>query len=347
MFAADIKGDLSGVATPGEANEKLLARTRAIGQDWKPAASVTEYFALGGIGKGVPVRATVSGFGPLLLSKVLGLNETQESSLGLVFHYADANGLALVDLSDLRAVLTLPHRRRGQGRAQGPRRAVGGDGGRHPARAHHVRRRRAPTCSSASRSSTCADFLRTAPDGRGIISLLEVPGVVDKPALFSTFLMYLLAELFEILPEVGDARQAEAGVLLRRGAPALQGRVEGLPRRDRADRAAHPLEGRRRLLRHADAEGRALRRARAARLARAARAARLHPRRREGAARDRRHLPEVGLRPRARAAGARHRRGDRHGDEREGRADARSRGRGCAPRRGSCRRRPSRRSTPR
>ena len=142
VFAADIKGDLSGVATPGEPNEKLLARTAAIGQDWQPAASVTEYFALGGIGKGVPVRATVSGFGPLLLSKVLGLNETQESSLGLVFHYADANGLALVDLSDLRAVLTLPHRRRGQGRAQEPRRAVGGDGGRHPARAHHVRRRR-------------------------------------------------------------------------------------------------------------------------------------------------------------------------------------------------------------
>ncbi|MET0521183.1 MAG: helicase HerA-like domain-containing protein, partial [Jiangellaceae bacterium] len=106
VFAADIKGDLSGVATPGESSEKLLARTQAIGQDWKPEASVTEYFALGGIGKGVPVRATVSGFGPLLLSKVLGLNATQESSLGLVFHYADANGLALVDLSDLRAVLS-------------------------------------------------------------------------------------------------------------------------------------------------------------------------------------------------------------------------------------------------
>ncbi len=106
VFAADIKGDLSGVATPGEPSEKLLARTAAIGQDWAPAASATEYFALGGVGRGVPVRATVSGFGPLLLSKVLGLNETQESSLGLVFHYADENGLALVDLADLRAVLS-------------------------------------------------------------------------------------------------------------------------------------------------------------------------------------------------------------------------------------------------
>ncbi|MEY2847435.1 MAG: hypothetical protein RI885_100 [Actinomycetota bacterium] len=106
VFAADIKGDLSGVASPGAPNDKLLARTRGIGQDWAPAAAPTEYFSLGGIGAGVPIRATVSGFGPLLLSKVLGLNDTQESSLGLVFHYAAKAGLPLVDLADLRAVLS-------------------------------------------------------------------------------------------------------------------------------------------------------------------------------------------------------------------------------------------------
>src|SRR5688500_3635201 len=105
VFAADIKGDLSGVATPGEGNEKLLKRTAGIGQDWTPASFPTEYFSLGGVGKGVPIRATISGFGPLLLSKALGLNETQESSLGLVFHYANTNNLALLDLDDLRAVL--------------------------------------------------------------------------------------------------------------------------------------------------------------------------------------------------------------------------------------------------
>ncbi|WP_314508401.1 helicase HerA-like domain-containing protein, partial [uncultured Microbacterium sp.] len=203
VFAADIKGDLSGVATPGQSSEKLLARTQAIGQDWVPAASVTEYYALGGIGKGVPVRATVSGFGPLLLSKVLGLNETQESSLGLVFHYADANGLALVDLSDLRAVLS--YLTSADGKAE-----LKELGGLSAATAGVILRELITFADGGADvffgepEFDVREFLRSAPDGRGIISLLEVPGVADKPALFSTFLMYLLAELFEILPEVGD-----------------------------------------------------------------------------------------------------------------------------------------------
>ncbi len=203
VFAADIKGDLSGVATPGESSEKLLERTRAIGQDWRPEASVTEYFALGGIGKGVPVRATVSGFGPLLLSKVLGLNATQESSLGLVFHYADQNGLALVDLSDLRAVLSYLTSDEGKGELKGL-------GGLSSATVGVILRELITFADDGADvffgepEFEVTDFLRTAADGRGVISLLEVPGVADKPALFSTFLMYLLAELFEILPEVGD-----------------------------------------------------------------------------------------------------------------------------------------------
>src|SRR5215207_3351349 len=106
VFAADIKGDLSGIATPGESNEKLLERTDGIGQAWTAASFPVEFFSLGGIGKGVPIRATVAGFGPLLLSKVLGLNDTQESSLGLVFHYAENANLPLIDLGDLRSVLS-------------------------------------------------------------------------------------------------------------------------------------------------------------------------------------------------------------------------------------------------
>jgi DNA helicase HerA-like ATPase len=203
VFAADIKGDLSGVATPGTPSEKLIARTSAIGQDWEPAASVTEYFALGGVGKGVPVRATVSGFGPLLLGKVLGLNDTQESSLGLVFHYADAHGLALVDLSDLRAVLSYLTSEDGKAELKDL-------GGLSAATAGVILRELITFADEGADvffgepEFDVADFLRTAADGRGVISLLEVPGVADKPALFSTFLMYLLAELFEILPEVGD-----------------------------------------------------------------------------------------------------------------------------------------------
>ena len=204
VFAADIKGDLTGVATAGESSPKLLARTEAIGQAWEPAASVTEYFALGGIGTGVPVRATVTGFGPLLLSRVLGLNETQESSLGLVFHYADAHGLPLVDLADLRAVLT--HLTSDAGKPE-----LKDLGGLSSATAGVILRELITFADGGADvffgepEFDVRDFLRTAPDGRGIISLLEVPGIADKPELFSTFLMYLLAELFEILPEVGDA----------------------------------------------------------------------------------------------------------------------------------------------
>ncbi|MDZ8162776.1 helicase HerA-like domain-containing protein [Microbacterium aquimaris] len=203
VFAADVKGDLSGLATPGEPSEKLLARTRGIGQDWAPAASATEYFALGGVGTGVPVRATVSAFGPLLLSKVLGLNQTQESSLGLVFHYADANGLALVDLADLRAVLTYLVSEEGKPELKGL-------GGLSPSTVGVILRELITFAEDGADvffgepEFDVTDFLRIAPDGRGIISLLQVPGVIDKPALFSTFLMYLLAELFEVLPEVGD-----------------------------------------------------------------------------------------------------------------------------------------------
>ncbi|SMH45998.1 hypothetical protein SAMN06295885_2668 [Rathayibacter oskolensis] len=203
VFAADIKGDLSGLATAGTASDSLLARTRTIGQEWRAEASPAEYFALGGIGTGVPVRATVTGFGPLLLAKVLGLNHTQESSLGLVFHYAESAGLPLVDLSDLRAVLT--YLVGDEGRAE-----LAELGGLSKATAGVILRELIAFADQGADvffgepEIDTAEFLRTTADGRGLVSLLEVPGVADRPALFSTFLMWLLADLFNDLPEVGD-----------------------------------------------------------------------------------------------------------------------------------------------
>jgi DNA helicase HerA-like ATPase len=203
VFAADIKGDLSGIATAGAPSEKLRSRTAGVGQDWSGMASPTEYFSLGGVGRGVPVRATVAGFGPLLLSKVLGLNDTQESSLGLVFHYADQAGLPLLDLADLRAVLSFLISDAGKGE-------LAELGGLSPATVGVILRELIVFADQGADvffgepEIDTAEFLRTAVDGRGMISLLEVPGVVDKPALFSTFLMWLLADLFNDLPEVGD-----------------------------------------------------------------------------------------------------------------------------------------------
>jgi DNA helicase HerA-like ATPase len=203
VFAADIKGDLSGIATPGTSSPKLLDRTAGIGQDWSPASFPTEFFSLGGHGTGVPIRATVAGFGPLLLAKALGLNDTQESSLGLVFHYAEDAGLPLLDLADLRAVLTFLVSDDGKSELTGL-------GGLSKATVGVILReliafadRGADTFFGEPEIDT-AEFLRMAPDGRGIVSLLEVPGVADRPELYSTFLMWLLADLFNDLPEVGD-----------------------------------------------------------------------------------------------------------------------------------------------
>jgi len=202
VFAADMKGDLSGIAVPGEASEKLTARTQQIGQEWQPRAQQTEFFVLGE-GDGIPLRATVSGFGPLLLAKVLGLNQTQESSLRLVFHYADENGLALVDLEDLRAVLTFLTSDAGKPELKGI-------GGISSATAGVILRELSAFAADGADAFfgepefDVTDLIRLAGDGRGILNLLELPNVQSKPALFSTFLMYLLAELFEVLPEVGD-----------------------------------------------------------------------------------------------------------------------------------------------
>jgi DNA helicase HerA-like ATPase len=206
VFAADIKGDLSGMAVPGEGNEKLLGRTKGIGQDWTPDAFPLEYFSLGGVGRGVPIRATIAGFGPILLSKVLGLNDTQESSLGLVFHYADRAGLPLLDLTDLRAVLTFLASDDGKTELK----ELGGLSGATVGvilRELIVFADQGADVFFGEPEIDTAEFLRTAADGKGVISLLEVPGVQDQPALYSTFLMWLLADLFNDLPEVGDLDQ--------------------------------------------------------------------------------------------------------------------------------------------
>lgn len=206
VFLADIKGDVSGISVPGESGEKVAERAREVGQTWEATGFPSEFYALGGIGTGIPVRATITSFGPVLLSKVLQLNQTQEQSLGLIFHYADQKGLELVDLKDLRAVVTFLTSDEGKSELKGI-------GGLSTVTAGVILR--ALTAFEAQGMGDffgepefdTSEFLRAAPDGRGLVSVLELPAVQDKPQLFSTFLMWLLADLYNDLPEVGDVEK--------------------------------------------------------------------------------------------------------------------------------------------
>ncbi|WP_454199462.1 helicase HerA-like domain-containing protein [Nocardia sp. Marseille-Q1738] len=203
VVLADIKGDLSGLAEPGEANENVAARAAETGaEDWAPQTFPTEFVSVGTGGIGVPIRATITSFGPVLLSKVLGLNQTQESTLGLIFHWADRNGLALLDLKDLRAVIT--HLTSPEGKAD-----LEGIGGVSASTAGVILR--ALTNLEADGGDTFfgepeldpADLVRLV-DGQGVITLFELGAQAARPVMFATFLMWVLADLFQTLPEVGD-----------------------------------------------------------------------------------------------------------------------------------------------
>ncbi|MFJ7590755.1 helicase HerA-like domain-containing protein [Streptomyces sp. NPDC097617] len=203
VFLADIKGDISGISAPGTAGARIDERARDVAQAWEPTGYPCEFYSIGGIGPGIPVRSTVTSFGPVLMSKVLQLNQTQEQSLGLIFHYADIKGLELIDLKDLRAVVAFLVSDQGKPELKGI-------GGLSTVTAGVILR--ALTAFEQQGASEffgepefdTSEFLRTAADGRGLVSVLELPAVQDKPQLFSTFLMWLLADLYNDLPEVGD-----------------------------------------------------------------------------------------------------------------------------------------------
>ena len=203
VFAADVKGDLAGLSRPGEASDRVTARVGELGIEWSPTGVPVTFLSLGGLGPGVPVRATVSAFGPQLLAKVMGANETQASSLTLVFRYADDNGLPLLDLADLGEVLR--YLTGDEGKA-----ALKGIGGLSSATAGVLLRKIVELEEQGAEAFfgepelAVADLLRRTPEGQGVVSCLELAAVQDKPRLYSTFLMWLLAELFEDLPEVGD-----------------------------------------------------------------------------------------------------------------------------------------------
>ena len=201
VFVADVKGDVSGMAAPGEATPRVTQRATETGYAWTPTGCPAEFLSLTGK-LGAQLRATVSSFGPLLLAKVLGLNDTQTSVLAMVFKYADDRGLLLLDFSDLRAVLQ----------------HLSGDGadelkeyGGMSKQTVGVLLREMVELEQQGAGAffgepefDLTDLMRTTNDGKGVVSVLELKDVQDKPALFSTFMMWMLARLYNTLPEAGD-----------------------------------------------------------------------------------------------------------------------------------------------
>ncbi len=203
VFMADVKGDLSGLSRPGEGNDKTAARAKDTGDNWEPTGFPVEFLSLGTDGIGVPVRATVVSFGPVLLSKVLGLNATQESTLGLIFHWAKENNRPLITLSNLRTVIS--HLAGDEGKAD-----LKSLGGVSATTAGVILRALVNLAGEGGDTFfgepklDPKDLLRVDDRGRGTISLLEFSGQSLRPVIFSTFLMWLLADLFAQLDEVGD-----------------------------------------------------------------------------------------------------------------------------------------------
>ncbi len=233
VFISDIKGDISGLATPAELNDKLTGRAQSIGfTDFAAKSFPVEFLTLDRQGKGVRLRASVSSFGPILLSKVLDLNDTQQSVLALAFKYSDDKKLPLINLDDLRALLN--HLNSDEGKAE-----MAEYGGVATATAGVIIRKiveleqQEADAFFGSPEFEVSDFLRTAPDGRGIVSVLELADMQDRPALFSTFMMWLLASLYESLPEVGDPEKPklvfffdEAHLLFRDANKAFMQQIE-------------------------------------------------------------------------------------------------------------------------
>ena len=209
VLLCDVKGDLTGLAEAGASSEKLLSRTAANGQDWAPASFPIELLSLGGADSqfpGVPVRAQVSDFGPILLARALSLNTTQEQALQLIFAWADGQALELVDLPDLRAVISFLTSDEGKDE-------LATIGGVSKATAGVILRALTALESQGggqffgAPGFDTADLMRMDSTGRGIISLLGVGDISSRPALVSAVIMFLLANLFSTLPEVGDVER--------------------------------------------------------------------------------------------------------------------------------------------
>ncbi|WP_197380232.1 helicase HerA-like domain-containing protein [Mycolicibacterium mengxianglii] len=232
VVMADVKGDLSGLSRPGAPADAITERAADTGDTWTPTGFPVEFLSLGTSGIGVPVRASISSFGPILLSKVLGLNQTQESTLGLIFHWADQQGLPLLDLKDLRSVIQFLTSDDGKPQLKALGAVSTTTAGVILRALVNLEAEGADTFFGEPELQP-EDLLRVDEQGRGVITLFELGSQATRPVMFSTFLMWVLADLFTALPEVGDVDKPklvfvfdEAHLLFTDASKAFLGQVE-------------------------------------------------------------------------------------------------------------------------
>ncbi len=204
VFTADIKGDLSGIAAPGNSLPPFIARAREMGLDYQPQQFPATFWDLFGE-MGHPIRATMAEMGPLLLARLLELNDTQEGVLNILFRYADENGLLLLDLKDLRAMLAeLGANRALQAQLQATYGNVSAASVGAIQRQLLVLENQGAANFFGEPALDIRDFMRCDAQGRGFINILAADKLMRSPRLYATFLLWLLSQLFEALPEVGD-----------------------------------------------------------------------------------------------------------------------------------------------
>ncbi len=233
VFLADVKGDLAGLARPGGGNAKVEERLKALGLEAAYAACPTVFWDVYGE-RGIPVRATVSDMGPLLLGRMLGLNEVQEGVLSIVFRVADESGLLLLDLKDLRAMLQFVADNAATIRTRYGNVSAASIGAIQ--RGLLRLEQEGAEKFFGEPMLDLADLMQTE-DGKGVVNVLAADRLLHTPRLYSTFLLWLLAELFEQLPEVGDPEKPrlvfffdEAHLLFDEAPRALLDKIEQVVR---------------------------------------------------------------------------------------------------------------------
>lgn len=249
VFASDIKGDLSGISEVGEAKDFIVKRAGEMGLTFQPDQFSTVFWDVFGE-QGHPVRATVTEMGPLLLSRMLDLNDVQEGVLNVAFRVADENGLALIDMKDLRALLDaiVPDTaKKGPDADEDPlaaiRKAAQGFGNVTKATVGTIQRQllvlenQGGTKFFGEPALALKDFMKTDSDGRGMVNILVADKLMQSPRLYATFLLWMLSELFEELPEAGDLPKPklvfffdEAHLLFNDAPKALMDKIEQVVR---------------------------------------------------------------------------------------------------------------------